>query len=91
MPGRVGIGAQEQRAVADALGRGALSSMEWTLVRGGLNARGSDEPPVASKSWTGATNSWMPVSYRAMGRWLLEEAGANAFLRAAPLVSRRRR
>jgi hypothetical protein len=91
MPGRVGIGAQEQRAVADALGRGALSSVEWTLVRGGLNARGSDEPPVASNSWTGATNSWMPVSYRAMGRWLLEEAGANAFLRAAPLVSRRRR
>jgi NAD(P)-dependent dehydrogenase (short-subunit alcohol dehydrogenase family) len=91
MPGRVGMGAREQLAVVDALGRGAFSSTAWTLVRGGLNARGSDEPPVASKSWDGSTNSWMPVSYGAMGRWLVEEAGANAFLRAAPLVSRRRR
>jgi hypothetical protein len=33
----------------------------------------------------------MPVSYRAMGRWMLEEAAANEFVHAAPLVSRRRR
>lgn len=89
-PGRIGIGAREQRAVVDALRRGAFSSMRWTLVRGGLNARGRDEPPVASADWPGAQNSWQPVSYRAMGRWLLDEAAACAYVRAAPLVSRRR-
>jgi putative NADH-flavin reductase len=91
MPGTVGRGAREQQSVADALGRGAFASLRWTLVRGGLNARGSDEPPVASADWAGAPNSWMPVSYRAMGRWMLQEAAANEFVRAAPLVSRRRR
>lgn len=91
MPGTIGRGAREQRSVVDALGRGALSSRRWTLVRGGLNARGSDEPPVASADWAGALNSWMPVSYRAMGRWMLQEAAAEGFVRAAPLVSRRRR
>jgi putative NADH-flavin reductase len=91
MPGTIGRGATEQQAVVDALGRGAFSSLRWTLVRGGLNARGKDERPVASAEWAGALNSWMPVSYRAMGRWMLEEAAANEFVRAAPLVSRRRR
>jgi len=91
MPGTIGRGATEQQAVVDALGRGAWSSLRWTLVRGGLNARGSDEHPVASADWAGAPNSWMPVSYRAMGRWMLQEAAANEFVRAAPLVSRRRR
>jgi hypothetical protein len=90
MPGAIGRGAVEQQAVVDALGRGAFSSVRWTLVRGALNARGKDERPVASADWDGATNSWMPVSYRAMGRWMLEEAVANEFVRAAPLVSRRR-
>jgi len=90
MPGRIGRGAREQQAVAEALGRGAFSSLRWTLVRGGLNSRGRDEAPVASADWAGATNSWMPVSYRAMGRWMLEEAAANEFVRAAPLVSRAR-
>ena len=91
MPGTIGRGAREQQSVADALGRGAFSSLRWTLVRGGLNARGSDEHPVASANWAGAPNSSMPVSYRAMGQWMLEEAAANQFVRAAPLVSRRRR
>lgn len=91
MPGNIGRGAREQQAVADALGRGAFASLRWTFVRGGLNARGADEPPVASADWPGASNSWMPVSYRAMGRWLLREAFENAFVGAAPLVSRRRR
>ena len=91
MPGNIGRGAREQQSVADALGRGSFSSLRWTLVRGGLNARGSDEHPVASADWAGALNSWMPVSYRAMGRWMLQEAAANEFVRAAPLVSRRRR
>jgi putative NADH-flavin reductase len=90
MPGTVGRGAREQQAVVDALGKGAFSSLRWTLVRGGLNSRGKDERPVASADWNGALNSWSPVSYEAMGRWMLEEAAANEFVRAAPLVSRRR-
>ncbi|MBS0580367.1 MAG: NAD(P)H-binding protein [Proteobacteria bacterium] len=90
MPGSVGRGAREQQAVLDALGRGAFSSLRWTLVRGGLNVRGRDEPPVAAADWAGAPNSWKPVSYLAMGRWMLEEAAACRFVHAAPLVSRRR-
>ena len=90
MPGKIGRGAREQQAVVDALGNGAFSSLRWTLVRGGLNSRGKDERPVASANWNGALNSWSPVSYAAMGRWMLEEAAANEFVRAAPLVSRRR-
>lgn len=91
IPGNVGRGATEQRAVVDALGRGAFSLLRWTLVRAALNARGKEERPVASADWAGAVNSWMPVSYRAMGRWMLEETAANEFVRAAPLVSRSRR
>jgi putative NADH-flavin reductase len=91
LPGTIGRGAREQQSVADALGRGSFSSLRWTLVRGGLNSRGIDERPVASADWAGAPNSWMPVSYRAMGQWMLEEAAANRFVTAAPLVSRRRR
>jgi putative NADH-flavin reductase len=91
LPGNVGRGASEQRAVADALGRGAFSSLRWTLVRAGINSRGKNERPVASADWDGARNSWMPVSFEAMGRWMLEEAVANEFVCAAPLVSLRRR
>src|SRR2546421_5519024 len=90
MPGRIGRGAREQQAVVDALAKGAFSSVRWTLVRAGLNSRGRDEPPVASADWPGARNSWMPVSYDAMGRWMIEEAAAGKFVKAAPLVSRRR-
>lgn len=90
-PGKVGRGATEQQAVADALGRGAFSSLRWTFVRAGTNSRGADEYPVASAHWDGAENSWLPVSYEAMARWMLAEATANAFIHAAPLVSRRRR
>lgn len=91
MPGTMGRGASEQQAVVDALGTSAFSSLRWTLVRAGVNSRGKDEAPVASADWDGALNSWFPVSYEAMGRWMLEEAAANKFVRAAPLVSRRRR
>ena len=91
IPGTIGRGASEQQAVVDALGRGAFASLRWTLVRAAVNSRGKDERPVASADWDGAFNSWLPVSYGAMGRWMLEEAAANAFVRAAPLVSRRRR
>ena len=86
----MGRGAAEQQAVVDALGKGAFSSLRWTLVRAGVNSRGKHEHPVASMDWDGALNSWSPVSYEAMGRWMLEEAVANNFVRAAPLVSRRR-
>jgi uncharacterized protein YbjT (DUF2867 family) len=91
IPGTTGRGASELQAVADALGSGAFSSLRWTLVRGGLNSRGRNEPPVAATDWGGALNSWAPVSYAAMGRWMLEEASASRFVGAAPLVSRRRR
>ena len=91
LPGRIGRGATEQRAVVDAIGNGAFSSLRWTLVRAGVNAKGKDERPVASADWSGALNSWLPVSYQAMGRWMIEEAAANRFVRSAPLVSRRRR
>jgi hypothetical protein len=91
MPGTIGRGAGELQAVADALGEGAFSSVRWTLVRAAVNSRGKDEPPVASADWAGAPNSWLPVSYEAMGRWMLEEAAADEFVRGAPLVSRRRR
>ena len=91
MPGKIGRGASEQQAVVNALGNGALASLRWTLVRAGVNSKGRDERPVASADWDGALNSWLPVSYDAMGRWMLEEAAANNFIRAAPLVSLRRR
>jgi putative NADH-flavin reductase len=91
MPGDIGRGATEQQAVVDALGGGAFASLRWTLVRAAVNSRGSDERPVASADWPGAPNSWSPVSYASMGRWMLEESVANDFVRAAPLVSRGRR
>lgn len=91
LPGKMGRGASELQAVVDAFGNGAFASLRWTLVRAGVNAKGKDERPVASTEWAGALNSWLPVSYDAMGRWMLEEAAANDFVRAAPLVSRSRR
>jgi putative NADH-flavin reductase len=91
VPGTTGRGASELQAVVDALGSGAFSSLRWTLVRGGLNSQGANELPVAAADWGGALNSWAPVSYEAMGRWMLEEVSANEFVRAAPIVSRRRR
>jgi hypothetical protein len=91
MPGKIGRGAQEQQAVVDALGRGAFSSLRWTLVRAGVNSRGKDERPVAAADWEGALNSLSPVSYKAMARWMIEELATDKFVRAAPLVSRRRR
>lgn len=91
MPGTMGRGARELQAIVDALGRGAFSSLRWTLVRAGVNARGKNERPVASRGREGALNTWLPVSYQAMGRWMLEEAAGNKFVRSAPLVSRCRR
>jgi putative NADH-flavin reductase len=91
IPGNIGRGATEQQAVVDALGEGIFAPLRWTLVRAAVNFRGSAERPVASADWPGAPNSWSPVSYADMGRWMLEESVVNDFVRAAPLVSRRRR
>lgn len=90
MPGKIGRGASEQQAVVDALGGGAFSSLRWTLVRAGVNSRGKDEAPVASADWHDAPNSWLPVSYQSMGRWMLEQSVDKSFVSQAPLVSRRR-
>ena len=87
----MGRGATEQQAVVDALGAGVFAPLRWTLVRAAVNFRGSDVRPVASADWPGALNSWSPVSYANMGRWMLEECIVNDFVRAAPLVSRGRR
>jgi hypothetical protein len=35
------------------------------------------ERPAASADWDGAVNSWAPVSYEAMGRWMLGKVSAN--------------
>jgi putative NADH-flavin reductase len=91
MPGNMGRGATEQQAVVDALGESIFAPLRWTLVRAALNSRGSNERPVASADWPGALNSWSPVSYASMARWMLEESIANSFVGAAPLVSRGRR
>jgi putative NADH-flavin reductase len=91
LPGILGRGASEQQAVVDALGTGVFLSLRWTLVRAAVNSRGRDEHPVASAEWDKALNSWRPVSYQAMGRWMLEEAAANEFVCEAPVVSRRRK
>jgi len=90
MPGVMGKGATEQQEVVDALGSGAFPSLRWTLVRAGVNSHGKDERPVALAEWDKALISLKPVSYQAMGRWMLEEAAANEFVRTAPVVSRRR-
>jgi putative NADH-flavin reductase len=87
LPGTIGRGAREQRDVVDALGRGSYSKLRWTLVRAGVNARGKDVRPAASVDWDKRINSWRPVSYQAMGAWMLEEAAANQFVREAPFVS----
>ncbi len=91
MPGNMGRMERELQAVIDALGSGAFPSLRWTLVRASVNYFGSDERPVASAEFDSALNSWWAVSYQAMGRWMLEEAAANEFVRAAPVVTRRRR
>lgn len=91
MPGSMGRGATEQQRVVDLIGAGAFASLRWTLIRAAVNSRGRDERPVASLDWPGALNTWSPVSYAAMGRWMLEESVANDFVRAAPLVSKSRR
>jgi nucleoside-diphosphate-sugar epimerase len=90
VPGNVGRGMTEMQAVADALGKGALSAIRWTLVRAGIHPKGRDESPVAAAQYDRKVNSWKPVSYRAMARWMLEEAVANRFVRQAPVVSRHR-
>ncbi|MCG2592366.1 NAD(P)H-binding protein [Ramlibacter sp. XY19] len=86
-PGTMGRGAREQQAVVDALRQGTFSSLRWTLVRAATGARGRQEPPVACVDWGGSLNSWWPVAYESLGRWMLEEAAGNRFVGEAPLVS----
>lgn len=90
LPGKIGRGASELLAVADALGHGAFARLRWTLVRAGVNSKGIHERPAASHDWRGAVNSMTPVSYDALARWMLAEIIANDFIRAAPIVSRSR-
>ena len=90
IPGKTGRAARELKAVVDALGRGEFSSLNWTLVRGGVNTKGIDEIPLASLDWSQGLNSWRPVSYQAMGLWMLEESVAGRFIKAAPFVSMKR-
>lgn len=87
VPGLTGRGARELQALPLALGRGAWSSLRWTLVRAGINARGKDVPAVAALRWSEKRVSLQPVSFASMGRWMLEEAAADRYVRAAPLVS----
>lgn len=47
-PGDIGKGARELQAVSDAIAKGELSDLRWTLVRAGVNAHGKDETAVAS-------------------------------------------
>lgn len=75
--------------VAKGLDAGALASLEWTLVRAGVNGAGAPVPPVASADWSpDCRNSLAPVSYEAMGRWMLEEARERKWVRMMPLVSK---
>ncbi|MEM9941510.1 MAG: NAD(P)H-binding protein [Planctomycetota bacterium] len=90
IPGKIGRGARELKAVVDALGRGEFSRLNWTLVRGGVNISGVNESPLASLDWSQGLNSWRPVSYQAMGLWMLQESIAGRFIKAAPFVSRKR-
>lgn len=87
-PGVVGAGMSDMQGVADEINRGVLSGLDWTLVRAGVNAAGADVRPRATMSWQEV--SYLAVSYRAMARWMLEESVENAFVQAAPLVSRAR-
>ena len=91
LPGTPGRGATELQAVVTAFGSSAFPSLRWTLVRASVNSRGWDERPVASSEWDSVLNSWWAVSYQAMGRWMLEEAAADGFVREAPIVSRHRK
>jgi nucleoside-diphosphate-sugar epimerase len=80
IPGNMGRGAKELQAVVDAIGNGELSTLRWTLVRAAVNSRGKDERPVASMEFDKNLNSLLPVSYKAMGKWMLEEVVANEFV-----------
>ena len=89
-PGQIGRGARELQAVVSAVGEGQLSPLEWTLVRGAVNSKGAEEVPLASSDWSFGLNSWMPVSYFEMGKWMLREAAERKYVHQSPLVSRRK-
>jgi hypothetical protein len=66
--------------VATTVGRSCIFTHQ-TLCD--ISRRNNSLDQLASADWDGALNSWFPVSSAAMGRWMLEEAGANKFVRAA--------
>ncbi|MGJ8690477.1 MAG: NAD(P)-dependent oxidoreductase [Gammaproteobacteria bacterium] len=88
LPGARGRASRELQAVVNALGSGALPNIRWTLVRASVNSKGIDQAPVATKHFDRKVNSFSPVSYHAMGQWMLEEAAGNKFVHQAPVVSR---
>ncbi|KAI8894784.1 hypothetical protein BC833DRAFT_196810 [Globomyces pollinis-pini] len=88
IPGVMGIGATELMDVSRALGNGALSSVDWTLVRAAVHQTGVDEEPAAALDWSDKKNSYSAVSYKSMGKWMLQEAFTREFVKKAPLVSR---
>jgi hypothetical protein len=56
----------------------------FAWLRGNIGRGAREQQPTGREG----PNSWMPVSYRVIGRWTLQEAAANRFVAAAPLVSR---
>lgn len=89
-PGNVGQGAREMQAVVDAIAEGQLADIRWTLIRAGVNSKGKHVPPIASDHYNKKTQTLMPVSYKSMAKWMLEEVEKNLFVNAAPAVTRGR-
>ncbi|KAI8618787.1 hypothetical protein BC830DRAFT_1165906 [Chytriomyces sp. MP71] len=90
LPGKMGAGAMEFKAVSAALGEGTWKELKWTLVRAACYPSGAEEDAVAAENWNAGLNSYMPVSFKAMGRWMLQEAAESHFIRLSPLVSRKK-
>jgi len=80
----------------DDTGRGQARALGEAFRKHGVHVDRIVSSPVcrcmeASAEWNRRLCSWWPVSYQAMGRWMLEEAAANEFVRVAPIVSRGRK
>ncbi len=52
-----------------------------------IDGQSPDAAPGVSLDWNEGKNSWRPLSYQSMGRWMLEEAAANRYVRRSPFVS----
>jgi putative NADH-flavin reductase len=89
-PGNIGKGAREMQAVVDNITKGQLTDLRWTLVRAGVNSKGKNETPLACIQYDNKKQILMPVSYKSMARWILEEVIKNEFVNLAPAVTRRK-